>query len=52
MGVADSVGWCVDTGVGAALYSADVITFGVDDGSDMGSSDEFFDSSNYRKLVG
>ena len=37
-----SVWWGVDRGVGAENVSADGSTFGIDDGYDMGSSDEFF----------
>ena len=34
--------WCVDGGVGAGNDSADRITFGIDDGYDIGYNDIIF----------
>ena len=42
MGVGVSVFWGVDIGVGDRIGSDDVITFGIDDGSEMGYYDGFF----------
>ena len=52
VGVDESVVWGVDRDVGAGIGSADRITFGIDDGSDMVSSGGFFDGFNVGNHVG
>ena len=42
MGVGDSVDWVFDRSVVAAVDIDDGIKFGIDDGSDMGSSNGSF----------
>ena len=51
VGFGFSVGWVFDRGVVDVVYSADGISFGLDDGSDMGSSCGYFDDSNDGKPV-
>ena len=51
MGFGVSVGLGVDSGVVGVVCSADGISFGIDDESDMGSSCGYFDGSNYWKFV-
>ena len=51
MGVGISVCGCVDGGVGAGNGSADRITFGFDDGYDLGYSGVFFDSYSVDKYI-
>ena len=47
MGFGVRVGLGFYSGVVGVVCSADRISFGLDDGSDMGSSCGYFDSSNY-----
>ena len=42
VGVGGSVAWNVDRCVGSIFVNTDGITFGIDDGYDMGSSDGSF----------
>ena len=51
MEVGDSIGWDYEKIVGSEFDIAYVITFEIYDGSDMGSSDVFFDSLNDSKPV-
>ena len=50
--ISEIVGWGVDINVGAVVGSADGITFGIDNGSKMGSSYVFFYGSNDGKPMG
>ena len=52
VGVGGSIGWVVDSGIGAGFEIANGTTFSIDDGYDMGSSDSFFDFLNDGKPVG
>ena len=47
-----SGGWGVYGGVCTLVDSSDAITFGFDDGYDLGSYDSFFNSLNEGKIVG
>ena len=52
MGVAISVGWCVDVDVGSGNGSAGGSLFGIYYGYDMVSSDFFFDGFSVGKNMG
>ena len=52
MGIGISVGWGVDRGVVAGNGRSDGITFGIDDESDVGSSDVSFDGLNTENPLG